>query len=95
MLLTGVTYLFGIAVQNGTVAWIVDKSVSAVGSRRSLMPWVVFIMAALPAMAGALGSTGVALLAPLAMRLGERCEIDRRMIGLMVVHGAAAETSRR
>jgi Na+/H+ antiporter NhaD/arsenite permease-like protein len=90
VLLTGVTYLFGIAVQNGTVAWIVDKSVSAVGSRRSLMPWVVFIMAALPAMAGALGSTGVALLAPLAMRLGERCEIDRRMIGLMVVHGAAA-----
>ena len=90
VLLTGVTYLFGIAVQNGTVTWIVDKSVSAVGARRSLVPWVVFIMAALPAMAGALGSTGVALLAPLAMRLGERCEIDRRMIGLMVVHGAAA-----
>ena len=90
VLLTGVTYLFGIAVQNGTVAWIVDKSVSAVGGRRSLVPWVVFIVAALPAMAGALGSTGVALLAPLAMRLGERYAIDRRMIGLMVVHGAAA-----
>jgi hypothetical protein len=24
------------------------------------------------------------------MRLAERCEIDRRLIGLMVVHGAAA-----
>jgi Dicarboxylate carrier protein MatC N-terminus len=90
VLLTGVTYLFGIAVQNGTVSWIVDKSVSAVGRRRSLVPWAVFVVAALPAMAGALGSTGVALLAPLAMRLGERYEIDRRMIGLMVVHGAAA-----
>ena len=90
VLLTGVTYLFGIAVQNGTVAWIVDTFVSLVGRRRALVPWVVFVLAALPAMGGALGSTGVALLAPLAMRLGERCEIDRRMIGLMVVHGAAA-----
>ena len=90
VLLTGVTYLFGIAVQNGTVSWIVDVLVRAVGSRRALVPWVVFVVAALPAMAGALGSTGVALLAPLAMRLGERCEIDRRMVGLMVVHGAAA-----
>ena len=90
VLLTGVTYLFGIAVQNGTVAWIVDGSVKAVGGRRAPVPWVVFAVAALPSMAGALGSTGVALLAPLAMRLAERCEIDRRLVGLMVVHGAAA-----
>jgi di/tricarboxylate transporter len=32
----------------------------------------------------------VALLAPFSLRLGERCSIDRRLIGLMVVHGAAA-----
>jgi di/tricarboxylate transporter len=51
---------------------------------------MVFAVAAAPAMAGALGSTGVALLAPLSMRLAERCNIDRRMVGLMVVHGAAA-----
>jgi di/tricarboxylate transporter len=51
---------------------------------------MAFVIAALPAMAGALGSSGVALLAPLSMRLAERCDIDRRMIGLMVVHGAAA-----
>ena len=90
ILLTGVTYLFGVAMQNGTVAWIVDRSVGAVGGRRAIVPWVVFVVAALPTMAGALGSTGIALLAPLAMRLGERCQIDRRMIGLMLVHGAAA-----
>jgi di/tricarboxylate transporter len=41
-------------------------------------------------MAGALGSAGVALLAPLSLRVAERYDIDRRMIGLMVVHGAAA-----
>jgi di/tricarboxylate transporter len=90
VLLTGVTYLFGIASRNGTVAWIVDESVNAARRRRALIPWVVFGLAAMPAMAGALGSSGVALLAPLAMRVAERCAIDRRMIGLMVVHGAAA-----
>src|SRR5215211_8522404 len=41
-------------------------------------------------MVGALGSAGVAMLAPLSLRLAERHDIDRRMIGLMVVHGAAA-----
>jgi di/tricarboxylate transporter len=90
VLLTGVTYLFGIATRNGTVEWVVDTSVGAARRRRALIPWVVFGLAALPAMAGALGSSGVALLAPLAMRVAERCDIDRRLVGLMVVHGAAA-----
>ena len=90
VLLAGVTYLFGIAVQNGTVKWIVESSVRAARSRGGLIPWIVFALAAAPAMAGALGSTGVALLSPLAMRVAERCSLDRRMIGLMVVHGAAA-----
>jgi len=90
VLLTGVTYLFGIAVRNGTVDRIVEESVRAAGGHRALIPWIVFVLAAAPAMAGALGSTGVALLAPLAMRVAERCEIDRRLMGLMVVHGAAA-----
>ena len=90
ILLAGVTYLFGIAAENGTVAWIVEGSARRVQRRRALIPWVVFAVAAMPAMAGALGSAGVALLAPLSMRLAERCAIDRRMVGLMVVHGAAA-----
>jgi di/tricarboxylate transporter len=90
VLLTGVTYLFGVAVRNGTVDWIVEASVRRAQGRRALVPWIVFALAAAPAMAGALGSTGVALLAPLAMRVAERCEIDRRLMGLMVVHGAAA-----
>jgi di/tricarboxylate transporter len=90
VLLVGVTYLFGIAVRNGTVDRIVEVSVRAAHGRRTIIPWIVFALAAAPAMAGALGSTGVALLAPLAMRVAERCEIDRRLMGLMVVHGAAA-----
>jgi len=90
VLLAGVTYLFGIASRNGTVERVVDAAVRAARGRRRLVPWVVFVVAALPAMAGAIGSAGVALLAPLAMRLAERSDIDRRLMGLMVVHGAAA-----
>ena len=90
VLLTGVTYLFAIADRNGTVARIVEGSIRLARGRRPLIPWVVFGVAAAPAMAGAIGSAGVALLAPISMRLAERCEIDRRLIGLMVVHGAAA-----
>jgi di/tricarboxylate transporter len=90
VLLAGVTYLFAIAASNGTVERIVEEAARLVGDRRGLIPWAVFVIASLPAMAGALGSTGVALLAPLSLRLAERYDIDRRMVGLMVVHGAAA-----
>lgn len=90
VLLVGVTYLFGIATANGTVERIVTGAARLVRGRRAWIPWIVFAVAAMPSMAGALGSAGVALLAPLAMRLAERYEIDRRLTGLMVVHGAAA-----
>ena len=90
VLLAGVTYLFAIAGSNGTVDRIVEGAAGLVKGRRALIPWVVFVVASLPAMAGALGSAGVALLAPLSMRLAERYDIDRRMIGLMVVYGAGA-----
>ncbi len=90
ILLVGVTYLFAIAESNGTVGCVVEGAARLVKDRRALLPWAVFVVAALPAMAGALGSAGVALLAPLALRLAGRYDIDRRMIGLMVVHGAAS-----
>jgi Na+/H+ antiporter NhaC len=90
ILLTGVTYLFAVAERNGTVVRIVEGAVRLARGRRPLIPWVVFAVAAAPAMAGAIGSAGVALVAPVAMRLAERCGIDRRLIGLMVVHGVAA-----
>jgi len=90
VLLAGVTYLFAIAENNGTVARVVEGAARLVKDRWALIPWAVFVVASLPAMAGAIGSAGVALLAPLALRLARRYDIDRRMVGLMVVHGAAA-----
>lgn len=90
VLLAGVTYLFAVAANNGTVDWIVETACRLFRNRRAWIPWVVFLVASLPAMAGAIGSAGVAMLAPLSLRLARRYEIDRRMVGLMVVHGAAA-----
>ena len=89
ILLVGVTYLFGVAAANGTVDRIVEGAARLVRGQRALIPWTAFVVASLPAMAGALGSAGVAMLAPLSLRLAERYDIDRRMVGLMVVHGAA------
>jgi di/tricarboxylate transporter len=88
VLLVGVTYLFGIAVSNGTIERLVGAAASRVQHRRAAIPWVVFAIAALPTMVGALGSAAAALLAPIALRLAERCSLDRRMIGLMVLHGS-------
>jgi di/tricarboxylate transporter len=89
VLLVGVTYLFGVAARNGTIERIVDATTGLVGDRRALVPWIVFVVAALPTTAGALGSAGVALLAPIALRLAQRYGVDSRMMGLMVLHGAA------
>lgn len=89
ILLVGVTYLFGVAASNGTIERIVGAAAARVQGRRTLIPWVVFALAAAPTMAGALGSAAAAMLAPIALRLAQRCSLDRRMIGLMVLHGSA------
>jgi Na+/H+ antiporter NhaD/arsenite permease-like protein len=90
VLLAGVTYLFAVATTNGTVEWIVDGAARMVKGRRALVPVIIFVAAALPTMAGALGPATVAMLAPIAIRLATRYEVSQRMVGLMVIHGSAA-----
>jgi di/tricarboxylate transporter len=88
VLLAGVTYLFGLAAVNGTIEWLIDRVVGLLGDRPALVPWLIFAFSAVPTMAGALGPAGVAMLAPLCLRLGERYGVDRRMSALMVMHGS-------
>jgi Na+/H+ antiporter NhaD/arsenite permease-like protein len=90
VLLAGVTYLFAVATTNGTVEWIVDGAARMVKGRRALVPIIIFVAAALPTMAGALGPATVAMLAPIAIRLATRYDVSQRMVGLMVIHGSAA-----
>ena len=42
IILVGVTYLFAIANNNGTVDWLVHAAVRAVKGRVALIPWVMF-----------------------------------------------------
>lgn len=88
VLLVGVTYLFGLASVNGTLEWLVDRAIGLLGDRPALVPWLIFGFSAVPTTAGALGPAGVAMLAPLCLRLGERYGVDRRMAALMVMHGS-------
>jgi di/tricarboxylate transporter len=88
VLLVGVTYLFGLAAVNGTIEWLIDRAVGLLGDRPALVPWLIFAFSAVPTAAGALGPAGVAMLAPLCLRLGERYGVDRRMTALMVMHGS-------
>lgn len=90
VLLVGVTYLFGLAAVNGTIEWLIDRAVGLLGDRPAFVPVMIFIFSAVPTTAGALGPAGVAMLAPLCLRLGERYGIDRRMTALMVMHGSCA-----
>jgi di/tricarboxylate transporter len=90
VLLVGVTFLFGVATANGTVEWIVDRAARLVGHRARILPWVLFAVAAVPTTAGALGPAGVAILAPLGLRLGQRYNINPVLTALMIVHGSAA-----
>ena len=88
LLLFGVTYLFGIASVNGTVEWLVNSAARLVRQNRAAIPWVLFALAAIPTTAGAAGPAGVALLAPIALRMAEKHRINARLAGLMVIHGS-------
>lgn len=88
VLLVGVTYLFGLAAVNGTLEWLIDRAIGLLGDRPALVPWLIFVFSAVPTTAGALGPAGVAMLAPLCLRLGQRYGVDRRMAALMVMHGS-------
>ena len=89
VLLVGVTFLFGVATANGTVEWVVDRAAHLVGHRSRLLPWVLFLVAAIPTTAGALGPAAIAILAPLGLRVGQRYNINPVLTALMIVHGSA------
>ncbi len=88
--LIGVTYLFAIARQNGTVDLIVRKAVGAVGGRVALIPWVMFAVTAVITAIGAASPAACAIIGPIALGFAARYKISPLMMGMMVVHGAQA-----
>lgn len=88
--LVGVTYLFAIARQNGTVDLIVRTAVSSVGGRVALIPWVMFAVTAVITAIGAASPAACAIIGPIALGFAGRYGISPLMMGMFVVHGAQA-----
>ncbi|PVG84408.1 hypothetical protein DDE18_01970 [Nocardioides gansuensis] len=88
--LIGVTYLFAIAKNNGTVDLIVSSAVRAVGGRVAFIPWVMFAVTALLTAIGAVSPAACAIIGPIALGFAGKYGISPLMMGMMVVHGAQA-----
>ncbi|WP_313717000.1 SLC13 family permease [Arsenicicoccus bolidensis] len=88
--LVGVTYLFAIAKNNGTVDLIIRSAVRMVGGRIVLIPWVMFGVTALLTAIGAASPAACAIVGPIALGFAGRHKINPLLMGMFVVHGAQA-----
>ncbi|PRX97288.1 SLC13 family permease [Allonocardiopsis opalescens] len=90
VILVGVTYLFAIAKDNGTVDWLVRKAVWAVRGRIALIPWVMFAVTSALTAVGAVVPAAVAIIAPMGMGFAARYRINPVLMGLFIINGASA-----
>jgi di/tricarboxylate transporter len=86
--LIGVTYLFAIAQNNGTVDLLVRGAVRLVGGHVAAIPWIMFFVTGLLTAIGALSPAAVAIIAPIALSFAARHGISPLLMGMMVIHGA-------
>jgi di/tricarboxylate transporter len=90
IILVGVTYLFAIANNNGTVDWLVHAAVRAVGGRVAFIPWVMFLVTSVLTGVGAVVPAAVAIIAPIGLGFAVRYRINPVLMGLLIVNGATA-----
>lgn len=86
LLLVGLTYLFALAQNNGTVDLLVQWCMRSVRGRLAAVPWIFFFITTLLSAIGALFA--VAIVAPLALPFARRYGVNLLLMGMMVVHGA-------
>jgi len=90
VILVGVTFLFAIARANGTVDWLVNVAVRAVGGRIVLIPWIMFAVTGLLTAFGAVVPAAVAIIAPIGLSFAVRHRINPALMGLSIINGASA-----
>ncbi|HWO95253.1 MAG TPA: SLC13 family permease [Bacillus sp. (in: firmicutes)] len=88
--LAGVTYLFSIVQNNGTIDLLTSWGLRLVRGNLGLMPWVMFALSTLLASIGTLGPATVAIFAPVALGFAARYNISPLLMGIMVANGAVA-----
>ncbi|MFE6402143.1 SLC13 family permease [Streptomyces alboflavus] len=90
VILVGVTFLFAIAKNNGTIEWLVHAATRAVTGRIALIPWVMFLITAALTAVGAVVPAAVGVIAPIGMSFCVRYGISPLLMGLLVINGASA-----
>jgi di/tricarboxylate transporter len=88
--LAGVTLLFGVAQENGTLGALARRGVRACGGAPALLPPLFFILACSLAAIGPGAIAASALVAPLAMSAGATAGVSPFLMALMVANGANA-----
>ncbi|WP_423464911.1 SLC13 family permease [Promicromonospora sp. MS192] len=95
IILLGITYLFGIARETGTIDWLVDRSLGLIGDRVALLPWGLWLIATGVACLGT--SHAAFAVVPIAMSLAATHRINSTMMAIAmssaIVGGALAPTS--
>ncbi|OUS95784.1 SLC13 family permease [Rhodococcus sp. NCIMB 12038] len=86
LIVAGITLLFAIAKANGTINIIVESALRLVHGRRWALVWMMFLLS------GALMALGspmaAGMLAPIAMRLAGKKNINPLLMGMAINHGA-------
>ena len=90
LILVGVTYLFAIARNNGTVDWLVQAAVRLVRGRVALIPWVMFVVISILTAFGAVVPAAVAIIAPVGLSFAKRHGINPVLMSLLIINGASA-----
>jgi Na+/H+ antiporter NhaD/arsenite permease-like protein len=90
VVLVGVTFLFAVAKNNGTVDWLVHRATEAIGGRIALIPWVMFLVTAVLTASGAVVPAAVGIIAPIGMGFCLRYRINPVLMGLLIINGASA-----
>jgi Na+/H+ antiporter NhaD/arsenite permease-like protein len=88
--LVGVTLLFGMANNNGTLGRIASRAVRACGGNAGVIPIMLFFIAVTLSSIGPGNIATTAIMAPMAMAVATRAAIPPFLMALMVGNGAQA-----
>ena len=88
MILTGVTFLFGIATTNGTMEKLTSNAIRLAGGNTTLIPVIIFLLITIITTIGPGNIATVTLMAPVAMAIASRIGMSAFLMTLLVV-GAA------
>lgn len=88
--LAGVTLLFAIAQQNGTLEHLALRAVGLARGNARVLPLIFFLIAMVISTVGPGAIAAVALVVPVAMAIGARADIPHFLTALMVTNGANA-----